>query len=70
MRYPENIPPEQLARHASDDMLLFTAVLAVLIGFILIWLGKKGKQTWMVAWSIGLIICSVGMGGWLLLDGI
>jgi len=70
MRYPENIPPDQLARHASDDMLLFTAVLAVLIGFILIWLGRKGKQTWMVAWSIGLIICSVGMGGWLLLDGI
>ncbi|MCW8964593.1 MAG: hypothetical protein OQL16_12415 [Gammaproteobacteria bacterium] len=70
MRYPENIPPDQLARHASDDMLLFTALLAVLIGFILIWLGRKGKQTWMVAWSIGLIICSVGMGGWLLLDGI
>jgi len=67
MRYPENIPPDQLARHASDDMLLFTAVLSVLIGFILIWLGRKGKQTWMVVWSIGLIVCSVGMGGWLLL---
>jgi len=70
MRYPENIPADQLARHASDDMLLFTAVLSVVIGFILIWLGRKGKQIWLVTWSIGLIICSVGMGGWLLLDQI
>ena len=68
MRYRENIPPEKLASHASDDMLLFTAVLATLIGIGLIWLGKKGKQTWLIAWSIGLIICSVGMGVWLVVD--
>jgi len=70
MRYPDNIPAEKLTRHASDDMLLFTAVLAIAIGFILIRLGKKGKQAWLVAWSVGLILCSVGMGGWLLIDGI
>lgn len=68
MRYPENIPPEQLARHASDDMLLFTAFLSLVIGIILIWLGRKGKQQWMVLWSIGLVICSIGMGGYLLLE--
>jgi hypothetical protein len=71
MRYPENmqnIPAEQLARHASDDMLLFTAVLSLLIGFILIWLGRKGKQQWLVVWSIGLIICSLGMGIYLVMD--
>jgi hypothetical protein len=61
MRYQENIPPEQLTVHASDDMLLFTAFLSVLIGFILIYLGHKGKQLWMVTWSIGLIICSLLM---------
>ena len=63
MRYPDNIPPEQLTRHASDDMLLFTAVLATIIGIVLIYLGKQGKQQWMVVWSIGLIICSVLMAG-------
>ena len=62
MRYAENIPPEQFADHASDGMLLFTAVLATVIGFVLIWLGEKGKQKWMVWWSVGLIICSIGMG--------
>ncbi len=62
MRYSENIPAEQLTVNASDNMLLFTAVLAILIGIILTYLGRKGKQMWMVAWSIGLIICSILMG--------
>ena len=68
MRYREDIPAEQLARHASDDMLIFTAVLSLLIGAVLIWLGRKGKQQWLVLWSIGLILCSLGMGAYLLLD--
>ena len=68
MRYRADIPPEQLARHASDDMLLFTAVLSIVIGVILIWLGRKGKQQWLVVWSVGLIICSLGMGAYILLD--
>ena len=62
MRYSEDIPREQLAIHASDNMLLFTAVLAIFIGIILIFLGRKGKQLWMEVWSIGLIICSIAMG--------
>lgn len=62
MRYPEHIPPEQLASHASNDMLIFTAILGVIIGLILTWLGKKGKVLWLFVWSIGLIICSIAMG--------
>jgi len=62
MRYPENIPAEQLTLHASDNMLLFTAALSILIGIILTYLGHKGRQLWMATWSIGLIICSVLMG--------
>lgn len=67
MKYPEHIPPEQLTAHASDDMLLFTAALSILIGLILTWLGHKGRQLWMVTWSIGLIICSILMGAALLI---
>ncbi len=67
MRYPENIPAEQLTVHASDNMLLFTAMLSILIGGILIYLGHKGRQLWIVTWSIGLIICSILMGVSLLL---
>ena len=62
MRYSENIPAGQLAVNASDNMLLFTAALSILIGIILTYLGHKGKQLWMVTWSIGLIICSILMG--------
>ena len=62
MRYSENIPAEQLTVNASDDMLLFTAALSILIGIILTYLGHKGRQLWMVTWSIGLIICSILMG--------
>ena len=62
MRYSENIPAEQLTVNASDDMLFFTAALSILIGIILTYLGYRGRQLWMVTWSIGLIICSILMG--------
>lgn len=62
MKYPDNIPPEQLTVNASNDMLLFTAALSVVIGIVLVYLGRKGRQLWMVTWSIGLIVCSILMG--------
>ena len=63
MRYREGeIPKEQLAVHASDDMLLLTAVMGVLIGLALTILGRKGKQMWMWVWGIGLILCSIYLG--------
>ena len=64
MRYQDDgtIPAERLAQHASDDMLLLTAVLGVLIGIALTVMGKKGKQLWMHVWGIGLIIASLAMG--------
>ena len=62
-RYKEGeIPDEQLAIHASDDMLLLTAVLGFLIGIALTFLGRKGKQMWMWVWGIGLIACSAYLG--------
>ncbi len=67
MKYPDNIPPELLTVNASNDMLLFTAALSILIGIILVYLGHKGKQLWMVTWSVGLIICSILMGASLLI---
>ena len=57
-----DIPPEKLTINASNDMMLFTAALSILIGLILVYLGRKGKQLWMVTWSVGLIICSILLG--------
>ena len=64
MRYKEDqpIPTEQLAMHASDDMLILTAIIGTLVGIILTFLGKKGQQMWMWVWGIGLIIISFYMG--------
>jgi len=63
MRYREGeIPKEQLAVHASDDMLLLTSVLGVLIGLILTVIGRKGQQMWMWVWGLGLILCSIYLG--------
>ena len=67
MKYPDNIPPEQLTVNASNDMLLFTAALSIVIGIILTYMGYKGRVLWMVTWSLGLIICSLLLGASLLL---
>ena len=67
MKYPDNIPPEQLTVNASNDMLLFTAALSIVIGIVLTYLGYKGRVLWMVTWSLGLIICSLLLGASLLL---
>lgn len=64
MRYKDDQTLEgyKLAQHSSDDMLLLTAVLGVLVGFILSYMGKRGKQLWMLVWGIGLILASIYMG--------
>ena len=64
MRYKEGeaIPKEQLAMHASDDMLVLTAVIGFFVGIILTFLGRKGKQMWMWVWGIGLVFISAYMG--------
>lgn len=63
MRYREGeIPKEQLAVHASDDMLLLTAIMGVVIGILLTIIGHKGKQLWMFVWGIGLVFCSTYLG--------
>ena len=62
-RYREGeIPKEQLAVHASDDMLVLTSILGVLIGIALTILGRKGKVMWMWVWGIGLVIISIYLG--------
>jgi hypothetical protein len=52
-----------LAQHASNDMLILTAVLGVLIGFALMYMAKLGGQLWMRVWGAGLILMSIFMGG-------
>ena len=62
MRYREGEVMPPLAENASDDMLILTAVLGFLIGFVLIYLGRLGKQMWMWVWGAGLVVMSLFMG--------
>ncbi len=62
MRYSENIPREELSKYASDDMLLFTAFISIFVSFVLVYMGIKGKQMWMIPWGVGLFFVSIFMG--------
>ncbi len=48
----------------SPGMLGATVLLSLVIGIVLLYVGKRGKQMWIVVWSIGLIICSVAYLVW------
>lgn len=56
------IPKEHLAKHSSDGMLIFTAVLGVLIGVSIVFIGKKGRVLWMRVWGTGLVAFSIFLG--------
>ncbi len=48
----------------SPGMLAYTVGLSLLIGIVLFILARYGKQTWLMVWSAGLVICSVAYLFW------
>ena len=52
----------------SPQLLAFTVGIALLIGVILFFVGRLGKQMWLVVWSIGLVLCSVAYLTWYFLN--
>ena len=59
MRYKIDSTTGLPMAETSPGMLGATVLLALVIGIVLLYVGKRGKQMWIVVWSIGLIICSV-----------
>lgn len=66
MRYRVGEEAGHAALNATDHTLMLTAVLGLLIGVVLVWLGRKGRQFWLTSWSWGLIACSLLYAGWML----
>ena len=66
MRYRVGADPASGAQ-ATDDMLLFTMVISLIIGFVLMWLARHGRQMWLMAWSVGLVLASVAYMAWVAL---
>ena len=71
MRYEasEGVPPEpEMVIYSQSDglhfMLNFTVVLALIIGVVLLWLGRRGKVLWMQVWSAGLVVFSIAYLGY------
>ena len=63
MRYRVGADPASGAQ-ATDDMLLFTMVISLIIGVVLMWLARHGRQMWLMAWSVGLVLASIAYMAW------
>jgi len=66
MRYSEEQaadPLQGMQIYSQSDglhlMLNFTVFLALVIGLILFWLGRRGRVLWLIVWSAGLVIFSI-----------
>lgn len=61
MRYPEGQAPQTIYAQSEglQFMLTFSVCLGLIIGVVLLWLGRHGRVLWLQAWSIGLIVVSV-----------
>ena len=63
MRYRIGADPASGAP-VTDDMLLLTVVIALVVGVVLIWLARFGRQMWLMAWSVGLVLSSLAYIAW------
>jgi hypothetical protein len=66
MRYRIGSDPGSGAQ-ATDDMLLVTVIMSLIIGFVLMWLARHGRQMWLMVWSVGLVLASVAYLIWMAL---
>tara|TARA_A100001037_G_scaffold84867_1_gene76992 strand:+ start:414 stop:620 length:207 start_codon:yes stop_codon:yes gene_type:complete len=66
MRYREGQSPDSaLAGSGTGDVLIFTLLLGIVFGLVLLGLGIKGKQIWLITWSIGLVVVSIATWIWM-----
>ncbi len=67
MRYRIGDDPS-IGAAATDDVLLLTVVISIVVGIVLIWLARLGKQMWLMVWSVGLVLSSIAYLGWAALN--
>lgn len=48
----------------SPGLLAYTVALALLIGVVLFFVARWGRQMWLVVWSVGLVVCSIAYLIW------
>ena len=67
MRYRIGDDPASGAT-VTDDMLLLTVVIGLVVGIVLIWLARLGRQMWLMVWSVGLVLASIAYIAWAALN--
>jgi hypothetical protein len=48
----------------TDDMVLVTVVIGLIVGIVLVWLAQRGRQMWLLVWSTGLVLASLAYIAW------
>jgi hypothetical protein len=66
MRYRVGEEAATAALNSTHHSLVLTVVMSLIVGIVLVWLGRHGRQMWLIAWSWGLILCSIAYGGLML----
>ena len=66
MRYRVGEDAASATLNVTDHSMLVTVVLSLFIGFVLVWMGHRGRQLWLAIGSYGLILCALAYGGWML----
>ena len=67
MRYRIGEEASQAALNSTDYTMLFTLAISVVIGVLLVWMGRRGKQLWLLVWGGGLVVCSLATFVWMML---
>lgn len=49
---------------STEPWLWLTVALSLIIGGVLGWLAWRGKQRWLLIWSVGLVLSSVAYAGY------
>ena len=65
MRYRIDEDPTLTAYGTTDDFIVLSAVIGLLTGAFLTWLGWRGRQIWLTVWCGGLVIASIACLIWL-----
>lgn len=63
MRYRIGDDPATAAP-GTDEMLLFTVAIGLIVGIVLTVLARHGRQVWLLFWSVGLVLVSTGYIVW------
>ena len=65
VRYRIDEDPTLTAYGTTDDFIVLSAVIGLVIGAFLTWLGWRGRQIWLTVWCGGLVIASIACLIWL-----